>query len=73
MVSCSEVTLNTKLSTLTPVMITDNGRLLYTVVYEDDDREDLDPQECEEVVTLSDPHTPHPNPPPPHHLPLPSL
>ena len=32
----------------------DNGGLLYTVVYEDDDREDLDPQDCEEVVTLSD-------------------
>ena len=27
---------------------------MYAVVYEDDDREDLDPQECEEVVTLSD-------------------
>jgi len=29
---------------------------MYTVVYEDGDgdKEDLDPQECEEVVTLSD-------------------
>ena len=34
----------------------DNFRLLDTVVWEDDDREDLDPQEFEEeeVVTLSD-------------------
>ena len=29
---------------------------MYTVVYEDEDgdKEDLDPQECDEVVTLSD-------------------
>ena len=36
----------------------DDGGLMYTVVYEDGDgdKEDLDPQECEEVevVTLSD-------------------
>ena len=33
----------------------DDGGLMYTVVYEDEDgdKEDLDPQECEEVVTLS--------------------
>ena len=36
----------------------DDGGLMYTVVYEDEDgnkdKEDLDPQECDEVVTLSD-------------------
>ena len=34
----------------------DGDGLMYTVVYEDEDgdKEDLDPQECEEVVTLSD-------------------
>ena len=32
----------------------DDGGLLRTVVYEDGNKEDLDPQECEEVVTLSD-------------------
>ena len=46
MVSCSEVTLCIDSDD-------DNGGLLYTVVYEDDDREDLDPQDCEEVVTLT--------------------
>ena len=32
----------------------DDGGLLYTVVYEDGDTEDFNPQECEKVVTLSD-------------------
>ena len=27
---------------------------MYTVVYEDGDKEDFNPQECEKVVTLSD-------------------
>ena len=27
---------------------------MYTVVYEDGDTEDFNPQECEKVVTLSD-------------------
>jgi len=51
MVSSPEVTLNVS----TPMMMTVRG-LMYTVVYEDGDgdKEDLDPQECEEVVTLSD-------------------
>ena len=31
----------------------DNGELLYTVVYENMDTEDLNPQECEKVTTLS--------------------
>ena len=48
MISCSQVTLNV----LTAMMITVDCCTGYTVVYEDDDREDLDPQECEEVVTL---------------------
>ena len=51
MVSCPEVTLNVS----TPMMMTVRG-LMYTVVYEDGDgdKEDLDPEECEEVVTHSD-------------------
>ena len=51
MVSCSEVTLNVY------VYIDsndDDSGLMWTVVYEDGDKEDLDPQEGEEVVTLSD-------------------
>lgn len=32
----------------------DDGGLMYTVVYEDMDTEDFNPQECEKVVTLSD-------------------
>ena len=31
----------------------DDGGLMYTVVYEDGDKEDLDPQECEVVVVVT--------------------
>ena len=49
MVSCSEVTLNVCIDSND-----DDSGLMWTVVYEDGDKEDLDPQEGEEVVTLSD-------------------
>ena len=32
----------------------DGGGLLYTIVYEDGDKEDLNPKECEEVVSFGD-------------------